>query len=341
MLSDRVEQTSTTTGTGTYSLTGTVANRRTFVTGIGTGKQCYYLAVDNTNGGYEIGIGTVTDLATDTLSRDTILRSSNGDLAVNWPAGTRNIMVVAPAELFGVMGGRLLKGTVGGTANAITVTTPIPLRTLTDGALVLFDPTADTNGAVMLNVDGTGLISLRDSVGAAFDATKILKSGQTVLGEYKSSTGFWHVLSALEPIAAAGDTVAGRIEIAVQAEMEAATDALRAVTAARQHFHPGHAKAWLKAALDSGTPTLNRDHGVSSLSDDGVGLTTATVDTAFSAADYGVTGMSGRSTGSVNNTVEHDLNGTYTTTAFQVRVYATDGSARDTPYLALDFYGDL
>jgi hypothetical protein len=197
MLKDRVEQTSSTTGTGTYSLTGAVANRLGFIqAGFQSGTQVYYLAVDNAAGGYEVGIGTITDLATDTLSRDEIIISSNGNLAVNWPgAGPRNIMCIAPAETFGNMGWRLLKGAVGGTANAITVTNKIPLRNLKDGAVLIFDLTADTTGAVQVNPDGLGLTSLRDAQGVAFSASYTLKSGQTVVAIYKQSTGFFHVVS--------------------------------------------------------------------------------------------------------------------------------------------------
>lgn len=98
LTADRVKETTTTTGTGTYSLTGAATGFRTFVAGIGTGKKCYYCVEDGSN--WEVGIGTVTDAATDTLSRDTILASSNAGAAVNWGAGTRNAFVtVSPRGL--------------------------------------------------------------------------------------------------------------------------------------------------------------------------------------------------------------------------------------------------
>jgi len=87
---DRVQETSTTTGTGTYTLAGAVSQFRTFVAGIGDGNYCPYLAKDASN--WEIGVGLVTDAGSDTLARTQVLRSSNADAAVDWGAGTRNIM---------------------------------------------------------------------------------------------------------------------------------------------------------------------------------------------------------------------------------------------------------
>jgi hypothetical protein len=86
---DRVKETSTTTGTGTYDLAGAATGYQTFVAGVGDTNTCAYVATDGTD--WEVGVGTVTDAATDTLSRDTIQASSNAGSAVNWSAGTRNI----------------------------------------------------------------------------------------------------------------------------------------------------------------------------------------------------------------------------------------------------------
>lgn len=94
-VADRVKETSTTEGTGTYDLGGAATGFQTFVAGVGTGNTCYYCATDGTD--WEVGIGTVTDAATDTLSRDTILASSNAGAAVNWGAGTKDVFLTAPA----------------------------------------------------------------------------------------------------------------------------------------------------------------------------------------------------------------------------------------------------
>ena len=93
VLNDRVKQTSTTTGTGTFSLTGTEVGFETFVTGIGdTNSTFYAIALDGT-AQFEVGIGTVTDAATDTLSRDTVISSSNSDNKVDFGVGTKTVFV--------------------------------------------------------------------------------------------------------------------------------------------------------------------------------------------------------------------------------------------------------
>ena len=97
-LADRVLETTQTTGTGGYSLDGvSVDGRETFVDGIGSGNSSIYVAELATD--WEIGIGTVTSGAPDTLSRDYIWKSSNSDAAVNWGAGVKSIYIDAAAIL--------------------------------------------------------------------------------------------------------------------------------------------------------------------------------------------------------------------------------------------------
>lgn len=95
-IADRVFETTTSQGTGTISLAGAQTGFQSFVAGVGDGQSCYYIIDDGEN--WEVGIGTVTSGSPDTLSRDTILESSNSDAAVNWGAGTRNVRVTIPAE---------------------------------------------------------------------------------------------------------------------------------------------------------------------------------------------------------------------------------------------------
>ena len=98
VINDRVKETSTTTGTGTINLAGAETGYEGFVAGIGTGNTTYYAIELNSAGEWEVGIGTVTDAATDTLSRDTIITSSNSDSAVNFSAGTKNVFCTLPAK---------------------------------------------------------------------------------------------------------------------------------------------------------------------------------------------------------------------------------------------------
>jgi hypothetical protein len=94
VVKDRVQVTSTTTGTGTFTLGSAVSGFQDFSV-IGNGNTTYYAIVGGTE--WEVGLGTYTSSGT-TLSRDTILESSNGGTAVNFSAGTKNVFVTYPAE---------------------------------------------------------------------------------------------------------------------------------------------------------------------------------------------------------------------------------------------------
>ena len=91
---DRVKETTTTTGTGTYTLAGAVTGFETFTANLDNSDTTYYACTDNTD--FEIGIGTFTSSGT-TLARTTILASSNSNNEVNWSSGTRSIFMTYPA----------------------------------------------------------------------------------------------------------------------------------------------------------------------------------------------------------------------------------------------------
>jgi len=93
IVKDRVQQTSSTTGTGTLTLGGTVSGFQTFSSAIGNGNTTYYAIVNDAE--WEVGLGTVSAGA---LSRDTVLESSNAGSLVNFSAGTKAVFCTYPAE---------------------------------------------------------------------------------------------------------------------------------------------------------------------------------------------------------------------------------------------------
>ena len=95
---DRVKETTTTTGTGTINLDGAESGFQTFVDGIGNGHETYYVIVDSGTGDYEVGVGTITDATPDTLSRDTVISSSNAGALVNFGAGSKDVFCSLPSE---------------------------------------------------------------------------------------------------------------------------------------------------------------------------------------------------------------------------------------------------
>lgn len=94
---DRVLESSTTTGTGTFSLGGAQTGYRTFVAGIGSGNVCCYGIWNQNTNEYEVGYGTVTSGSPDTLTRTTVFTSSNSNALVNFSAGTKDVFVTQPS----------------------------------------------------------------------------------------------------------------------------------------------------------------------------------------------------------------------------------------------------
>jgi cytoskeletal protein CcmA (bactofilin family) len=94
VISDRIKETTTTTGTGTYTLGGAVTGFETFTANLSNSDTTYYCCTDNTD--FEVGLGTFTSSGT-TLARTTILSSSNSNNAVNWTSGTRTVFCTLPA----------------------------------------------------------------------------------------------------------------------------------------------------------------------------------------------------------------------------------------------------
>jgi hypothetical protein len=93
---DRVRVTSTTTGTGTLTLGAASFGFQSFSV-VGDGNTTYYTIVDPATGAWEVGIGTYTASGT-TLSRTTVLESSNAGSLVNFAAGTKDVFLTYPAE---------------------------------------------------------------------------------------------------------------------------------------------------------------------------------------------------------------------------------------------------
>ena len=98
VLNDRVKETSTTTGQGTLSLAGAATGFETFVTGIGDGNTTYYLAAHESDGTWELGIGTITDASPDTLARTTVIDTSAGNTTkIDFASGSKTIFCTLPA----------------------------------------------------------------------------------------------------------------------------------------------------------------------------------------------------------------------------------------------------
>lgn len=96
VVADRVRETTSSTGTGTITLGGPYAGFQGFSV-IGNGNNTYYAISDPNTGAWEVGIGTYT-ASGNTLSRDTVLDSTNSGSLVNFAAGTKDVICTQPAE---------------------------------------------------------------------------------------------------------------------------------------------------------------------------------------------------------------------------------------------------
>ena len=96
VINDRVKESSTTTGVGTFDLDGVVSGFEGFVAGIGTGNTTYYTIFNQGTTEWEVGLGTLD--TTTNLQRTTIITSSNSDNVVDFAAGTKDVFTTLPAS---------------------------------------------------------------------------------------------------------------------------------------------------------------------------------------------------------------------------------------------------
>ena len=99
VINDRVKETSTTSGTGTLNLAGAVTGFVTFVAGIGDTNTTYYAIFEQGTANWEVGLGTVTDAATDTLARTTVISNSLGNTdKISFGGETADVFCTLPAS---------------------------------------------------------------------------------------------------------------------------------------------------------------------------------------------------------------------------------------------------
>tara|TARA_A100001515_G_scaffold56364_1_gene44390 strand:+ start:2285 stop:3217 length:933 start_codon:yes stop_codon:yes gene_type:complete len=100
ILNDRVKETSSTTGTGTFTLGGAVSGFETFAAGIGGDNTTYYCIFETGTANFEVGFGTLNSGAS-TLARTYVISSSNSDALVNF-AGATEVFCTVPGAKIGL-----------------------------------------------------------------------------------------------------------------------------------------------------------------------------------------------------------------------------------------------
>ena len=97
VINNRVRELTSTTGTGAVTLGGAVGGFQTFAAGIGNSNTTYYAISINSENEWEVGLGTLNGDSS-TLTRTTVLESSNSDSAVDFSAGSKEVFCTLPAE---------------------------------------------------------------------------------------------------------------------------------------------------------------------------------------------------------------------------------------------------
>ena len=171
VIADRVRETTTTTGTGSVTLAGAYTSFQSFSAAIGNGNSTYYTISNPTTNEWEVGIGTYTS-GTNSLSRTTVLASSNAGSLVSFSAGTKDVFVTQPAErslLVQSAGSGLFAGNAAFTANGLLYANAT--TTVTTGSALTFDGTnlkiGNPTYAPNTNLSGN-LLQIKSSSGFSY-----------------------------------------------------------------------------------------------------------------------------------------------------------------------------
>ena len=174
VINDRVKETTTTTGTGAVSLGGAVTGFETFAAGIGNSNTVYYCIAHQDQAEFEVGLGTLNGDSS-TLTRTTVISSSNSDSAVDFASGTKDVFCTIPASklIFEDSNNDVTVGRNLTVTGDLTITgDDVTMNTNTSGAALIadgsnFNPVVisgdlsiATNGAASLAAAQTNITSI-------------------------------------------------------------------------------------------------------------------------------------------------------------------------------------
>jgi hypothetical protein len=314
VVKDRVKETSTTTGTGTFTLLGAAAGFQSFSV-IGNSNTTYYTIDGGTE--WEVGLGTYTSSGT-TLSRDTILESSNGGSAVNFSAGTKNVFVTYPAE-------RALY--TDASSNAIALGTPA--------------------SATLTNATGLPISTGVSGLGANVATFLATPSSANLASAVTDETGSGSLVFATSPTLvtpALGTPSSGTLTNCTFPTLNQNTTGSAATvtgnaTGSTFGFNSGYGsvataygcRAWVNFN-GTNTVSIRASGNVTSITDNGTGDYTVNITTAMPNANYSAV-FSCQESGGAADFVSIKLNVAPTTSAIRVQVWSYQGVAKDAPIL--------
>ena len=178
VLNNRVRETTSTTGTGAVTLGGAVDGFQTFAAGIGNSNTTYYAISINTENEWEVGLGTLNGDSS-TLTRTTVLESSNSESAVDFAAGSKEVFCTLPSEKAVYLDAS--DAQVGGFSSVADDSSP---QLGGDLDVVTYDIVSTSNRDIDIAPHGTGDVVLKAdtvTVGDAAAAAVIRSSGNGTL----------------------------------------------------------------------------------------------------------------------------------------------------------------
>jgi hypothetical protein len=318
VLKDRVKETTITIGTSTLVLLGATSGFQSF-SAIGDGNTTYY-TIDGGNE-WEVGIGTYTLLGT-TLSRDTILESSNSGSAVNFSAGTKNVFVTYPAE-------RALY--TDASSNAIALGTPA---------------SATLTNATGLPIS-TGVSGLGTGV-ATFLATPSSANLRTAITDETGSGSLVFATSPTLVTPALGTPSSGTLTNCTFPTLNQNTTGSAATvtgnaTGATFGFDSGYGsvataygcRAWVNFN-GTGTPAIRASGNVTSITDNGTGRYTVNFTTSLPDVNYSAVFNTNGNTDTFGSVGRQFCSiRTRATDSVQVNILDDGGAASDSSYLGV------
>ena len=158
-----------------------------------------------------MALNTIADLSVTTASNvDVIGQPTLGSADANQLDAVDRSILALLARFYSDLGGVV---TVGGSANAITITSASTYQALEDGLVVSFKAGAANTGATTLNLDGLGAKAVRRRGDAALEAGDIAANGRYLVvydAAYNSSNGAWVLMNPQSIGAASTDTLTNK-----------------------------------------------------------------------------------------------------------------------------------
>ena len=210
---DRVRDTSTTAGSGSFSVSGTApTGYRTFSAVLSVSDTFYYSIQHQTLNEWEVGLGTYS--SANTFARTTIYSSSNAGSAVTFSAGTKDVFItMAAARSFQLDASGNVTPSINGTLALQAVQTgnftavagnAYPVNT-TSGAVTATLPASPSAGQIVQITDYAGTwqtnnVSVRGNgakINGSTGGFNAAASRETVALIYVDATQGWLVYSGI------------------------------------------------------------------------------------------------------------------------------------------------